>query len=97
MLENRDKRQTRMDPAEIGSNADAAALLTPGAAAGTLDGSTGVATPGASAVGEDAGERLTPGAAAGVTDNPQLEREGAETLQAEGRVSAFETFKTTPN
>lgn len=60
MLENGNKRQTRMDPAEIGSNADAAALLTAGAAAGTLDGSTGVATPGASAVGEDAGERLTP-------------------------------------
>lgn len=58
-------RQTIIDPAEIGSSADAAALLAVGAAAGTLDGSTGVVpTPGASAsasaVGEDAGERLTP-------------------------------------
>lgn len=28
--------------------------------------------------------------------HPQLEIAGAETLQAKGRVKAFETFKTTP-
>jgi hypothetical protein len=57
-----DKRKTRRDPAEIGSNVDAA-LLSVGAAAGSVDRSSteGVVTPGASAdgVGEDAGERLT--------------------------------------
>jgi hypothetical protein len=58
-----DKRKTRRDRAEIGSNADAA-LLPVGAAAGSVDRSSteGVVTPGASAdgVGEYAGERLTP-------------------------------------
>jgi hypothetical protein len=58
-----DKRKTRRDPAEIGSNVDAA-LLSVGAAAGSVDRSSteGVVTPGASAdgVGEYAGERLTP-------------------------------------
>jgi hypothetical protein len=29
--------------------------------------------------------------------HPQLEREGAVTLQTEGRVKALVTFKTTPN
>jgi hypothetical protein len=55
--ENTDKRQIRRDPAEIGSNADAA-LLPVGPAAGSVD--EGVLTPGASVDGEDPGERLTP-------------------------------------
>jgi hypothetical protein len=50
MLENRDKRQTRRDPTEIGSNADAALLPLGGAAAGVS----------AEVVGEYVGERLTP-------------------------------------
>jgi hypothetical protein len=61
--ENADKEKTRRDPAEIGSNADAALLLV-GAAAGSVDRSSteGVVTPGASSdgVGEEAGERLIP-------------------------------------
>jgi hypothetical protein len=53
MLENRDKRQTRRDPAEIGSNVDAALLTFDGAsagvvAAGAVDGPCiGVVPPGA--------------------------------------------------
>ncbi len=98
-------RQTRTDPAEIGNNADA---VFPGDGAGVGDNSLviGPFKPGAAAaaadVGEDWGERLpvpagAAAAAAGVSDNPQLEAEGADSLQAAGRDIALVTFKTTPN
>ena len=58
---NRDKRQTRRDPTEIGSNADAALLSLGGAAAGAS----------AAVVGEDdAGERLTP-----IISNPKITKD----------------------
>ena len=86
------------DPAEIGNNADA---VFPWAGAGAGDISfTGPLVEASAACwgdGEACGERPPAGAAAGVSDNPQLVAEGAETLQAAGRVVALVTFKTTPN
>jgi len=72
--------------------------LAAGAGAGDFSLSTAVAGGAATDVVEGLGVRSEtgPGAPAGVKDNPQLEAEGAETLQAAGRAVALVTFKTTP-
>lgn len=87
--------QTSNDPAEIGTM-DGAEF--PGDGTGAAVGDISLVAPEPDIPGtaaEDDGDM--PGAAAGVTDNPQLEKSGAETLQAAGRVKALVTFKVTPN
>lgn len=81
------KRQKIRGPAEKGMNGGAA---FPG---------DGVGAPFTVpvAVVADVGEGPGAGAAEGGRENPQEEKEGAESLHAAGRERALVTFKTMPN